>query len=74
MGHKIIEFWMLCVVNIFLFQAHKNIWKLIILFYVDFGLRCELFDGNIVLGAPLNLFEFGCRSLLFSQYETSQAN
>ena len=45
----------------FSFNPHKNIHKLIVLFSllcVDFGLWCELFAGNIALGAPVNLFWF----------------
>ena len=51
------EFWMLCAVYLFFsFTAHKNIRFLFSLFCVVFGLWCEFFAGNIVLGAPLNLF------------------
>ena len=64
MGHQIIEFWMLCAINLFFsFKPHKNIRKLIVLFSslcAFFGLWCEFFAGNIVLWAPLNHFEFGC--------------
>ena len=66
MGHQIIEFWMLCAFSLsFSLKPHKNIRKLIVLFSllcVDFGLWYEFFAGNIVFGAPLNLFEFGCCS------------
>ena len=75
MGHQIIDFWMLCAVNLFFsFKAHKNIWKLMVLFTscVDFWLWCEFFAQNTFLGAPLNLFEFVFWSQLFPQRRTSQ--
>ena len=76
MGYQIIEFWMLCAVNLFFpIKTHKNIRRLIVFFSswcVDFWLWCEFFDLNIFLGAPLNLFEFVWWSQLFSQHGTSQ--
>ena len=76
MGHQIIEFWMLCAVNLSIsFKAHKNIRKLIFIFSsfcVDFELRCQFFTGSIALRVPLNPFEFGCRLQLFSQHGTTQ--
>ena len=76
MGYQIIEFWMLCAVNLFFpIKTHKNIRRLIVFFSswcVDFWLWCEFFDPNIFLGAPLNLFEFVWWSQLFSQHGTSQ--
>ena len=74
MGHQIIEFWMLCAINLFFsFKPHKNIRKLIVLFSslcAFFGLWCEFFAGNIVLWAPLNHFEFGCCSPAFGFIST----
>ena len=75
MGHQIIDFWMLCAVNLFFsFKAHKNIWKLMVLFTscVNFWLWCEFFAQNTFLGAPLNLFEFVFWSQPFPQRRTSQ--
>ena len=60
MGHQFVEFWILRVVNLFLsLKELKNIDKLIVLFSslcVEFGLWCESFAGNIVLGAPVTSF------------------
>ena len=75
MGHQVIKFWMLfqLTFSFHLFKAHKNIRKLKVLFStlcVNFGLWCEFFAGNIVLAAPLNLFEFGCFSPSFGCIST----
>ena len=60
MGHQFVEFWILCVVNLFFsLKALKSIDKLIVLFSslcVEFGLWCESFAGSIVLGAPITSF------------------